>query len=283
MPKAKPLMTPEQQKSFKAAVAAKAIEALPYGDYCKITPEEADKLLKEAEQKMKVMDKPSQAPTQSMEKENAGKERPAPTIKDPDAPATVSQKRAISEAVKAGDMESIPKEQWETLTKGEASKILGELYARKPPAPATESQMREINKLVKEGRIFPMKTETYNSLSKDKASTLIGIGRMNEENNRTVEGYDPDYVSRQDQPMTADQSLELKRLVAEKRLNPVPREEWRNLTQGAAGKLIYIGHERENAGELAPERPRERERSADEQSPEKPERPAPSRADDMPM
>ena len=68
MPKAKPLMTPEQQKSFKAAVAAKAIEALPYGDYCKITPEEADKLLKEAEQKMKVMDKPSQAPTQSMEK-----------------------------------------------------------------------------------------------------------------------------------------------------------------------------------------------------------------------
>ena len=43
----KPLMTPEQQKNFKEAVEKKLINPLPYDQYCKLTPEEAEKMLKE--------------------------------------------------------------------------------------------------------------------------------------------------------------------------------------------------------------------------------------------
>ena len=181
-------------------------------------------------------------------------------------------------------MEALPEDQWKALTKGEASKIIAELHAKEPPAPATESQMKEIEKLVKDGRIYPMKTETFNSLSKDKASTLIGIGRMNQGNNIRVEGYDPDYVSKRNQPKTPEQETELKRLVADKRLNPISWDKWKELTQGEAGKLIYVGQQREAANELAPERDRTRERE-NVPEPEKkvPKRPAPSRADDMPM
>ena len=40
----KPLMTPEQQKNFKEAVEKKLINPLPYDQYCKLTPEEAEKI-----------------------------------------------------------------------------------------------------------------------------------------------------------------------------------------------------------------------------------------------
>ena len=52
MAKSKPLMTPEQQKMFKQAVAAKAIPHMDYEDYCKITPKEAEKMLKAVEGKV---------------------------------------------------------------------------------------------------------------------------------------------------------------------------------------------------------------------------------------
>ena len=285
MAKPKPLMTPEQQKMFKKAVADKAIPAMKYEDYCKITPEQADEMLKA------VAVKAPSAPGKAPEPQPAGSpektpEKKAPEIKDPDSPATKFQKRAIAEAVKAGQMERLPEDQWKDLTKGGASKIIAELHAKQPPAPATESQMQEIEKLVKDGRIYPMKTETYNSLSKDKASTLIGLGRMNKENDVRVEGYDPNYVSKRDQPKTPEQEAEITRLVKEKRLNPVSFSNWKSLTQGEAGKLIYIGQQREAANELAPERDKTHEREAasnpeKEKSPVK--RPAPSRADDMPM
>ncbi len=284
MAKPKPLMTPEQQKMFKKAVAEKAIPVMKYEDYCKITPEEAGKMLKAVAGKVDF--NAEKTPEQSKAPEAPEKipERKAPEIKDPDSPATKFQKRALSEAVKAGHMEALPEEQWKALTKGEASKIITELHAKQPPAPATESQMKEIEKLVKDGRIYPMKTETYNSLSKDKASTLIGIGRMNQEQNVRVEGYDPNYVSRRDQPMTEEQKTELKRLVADKRLTPIPRYKWKTLTQGDAGKLVYVGQQREAANELASERDRTRERdNAPEPEKNIPKRPAPSRADDMPM
>ena len=285
MAKPKPLMTPEQQKMFKKAVAEKAIPPVKYEDYCKITPEEAEKMLKAVADKVDFSPEkpPEPKATETPEKTP---EKKAPEIKDPDSPATKFQKRAIAEAVKAGHMERLPEEQWKNLTKGEASKIIAELHAKQPPEPATESQMQEIEKLVKDGRIYPMKTETYNSLSKDKASTLIGLGRMNKENNVRVEGYDPNYVSRRDQPKTPEQEAEITRLVKEKRLNPVPFSSWRSMTQGEAGRLIYVGQQREAANELAPERDKTHERETvsnpeKEKSPAK--RPAPSRADDMPM
>lgn len=280
MPKTKPLMTPEQQQQFKKAVDQGLIEPIKHADYCKITPEEAEKILADIAGKM-----PAEAPEKTPEAPERSPERKPPVIKDPDAPATRFQKRAISEAVKAGDMEEIPRERWDALTKGEASKIISELHAKMPPAPATESQMREIDRLVKDGRIYPMKTETYNNLSKDKASTQIGIGRMNEEKNIRVEGYDPNYVSKRNQPMTDEQKDLLRKLVADKRLNPVSREKWGTLTQGEAGKLIFIGQQREAAGSLAPEfeptREKAPEKTAD--APQKAARKPASRADDMPM
>ena len=278
MAKAKPKMTPEQQKLFKEAVEAKLIEPMKYADYCKITPEQAEEMLRDVKDRL-----PSAAPEKTVETPAPEIERKR-EIKDPDAPATKFQKRAISEAVKAGHMEELPKDKWDALTKGEASRIIGEIHAKQPPAPATESQMKEIEKLVKDGRIFPMKADTYNSLSKDKASTLIGIGRMNLESNTRVEGYDPNYVPRRSQPKTPEQENELKRLVAEKRLNPVPREQWNSLTQGEAGKLIYVGQQREAANEFAPPREfsRDREAASTQEKPA-PRKPAPSRADDMPL
>lgn len=240
-------MTPEQQKMFKKAVAENSIPAMKYEDYCKITPEQAEKMLKG------FADKAGPAP-------GSRTEHHAPEIKDPDSPATKFQKRALAEAVKNGHLERLPDDQWKNLTKGEASKIIAEVHAKQPPEPATEAQMQEIEKLVKDGRIYPMKTETFNSLSKEKASRLIGTGRMNLEKDVRVEGYDPNYVSRRNQPCTKEQKDELKRLVAEKRLNPVFREKWNSLTQGEAGKLIYVGKQREAANEFAPERERSSER-----------------------
>ena len=284
MAKPKPLMTPEQQKMFKKAVAEKVIPVMKYEDYCKITPEEAEKMLKAVADKVDFNSGKTPEQSKAPEAPEKEPEKKVPEIKDPDSPATKFQKRALSEAVKAGHMEALPEKQWKALTKGEASKIITELHAKQPPAPATESQMKEIEKLVKDGRIYPMKTETFNSLSKDKASTLIGIGRMNQGNNIRVEGYDPDYVSRRNQPMTEEQKTELKRLVAENRLNPISRDKWQDMTQGDAGKLIYVGQQREAANELASERDRTHERdNAPEPEKNIPKRPAPSRADDMPM
>ena len=147
----------------------------------------------------------------------------------------------------------------------------------------------EIDRLVKEGRIYPMKNETYHTLSKDKASELISIGRYNEGQKIVVEGFDPNYVARRNQPKTPEQEAELKRLVAEKRLNPVPREKWANLTQEEAGKLIFVGQRREEENSFAP--PRDHEQTKEqEKTPEKPEKKTPaknktsrSRGDDMPM
>ena len=280
MAKPKPQMTPEQQKMFKMAVAAKAIRTMKYEDYCKITPKEAEKMLNAVADKVNF--NPEKEPEHEAEKTQ---ERHAPAIKDPSAHATKFQRRAIAEAVLAGHMEKLPEDQWKNLTKGEASRIISEIHAKQPPIPATESQMQEIEKLVKDGRIYPMKTETWNSLSKEKASRLIGIGRMNQENDVRVDGYDPDYVSRRDQPRTPEQAAEIKRLVAEKRLNPVPFEYWRSLTQDKAGQLIYIGQQREAANEFAPEREQTRERSDAKKQPERSAAagPAPSIDDDIPF
>lgn len=268
----KPLMTPEQQKNFKEAVEKKLINPLPYDQYCKLTPEEAEKMLKE-------VNMGTQAPEKSAPAERPGANEPA----------TKFQIKAIDDAVKAGIIEDPGEEVRKNLTKGSASEIISEIHAKRPPEQATESQKKEIDRLVKEGRIYPMKNETYHTLSKDKASELISIGHYNEGQKIVVEGFDPNYVARRNQPKTPEQEAELKRLVAEKRLNPVPREKWANLTQEEAGKLIFVGQRREEENSFAP--PRDHEQTKEqEKTPEKPEKKTPaknktsrSRGDDMPM
>lgn len=268
----KPLMTPEQQNKFKEAVEKKLITPLPYEQYCKLTPEEAEKILN-------GIDMNTQEPVKTS----------PPTWAGANDPATKYQINAIDEAVKAGIIEDPGEEFRKNLTKGAASEIISEFHAKRPPEPATESQKKEIDRLVKEGRIYPMKNETYHTLSKDKASELISIGRYNEEQKIEVEGFDPNYVARRNQPKTPEQEAELKRLVSEKRLNPVPREKWGNLTQEEAGKLIFVGQRREEANSFAP--PREQEQNKEqEKSVENPEKKTPaknkntrSRGDDMPM
>ena len=268
----KPLMTPEQQNKFKEAVEKKLIPPLPYDQYCKLTPEEAEKMLEKVNTGTPEVAK------------NAPAERPGAND-----PATKFQIRAIDEAVKAGIIEDPGEEVRTNLTKGAASEIISEIHAKRPPEQATESQKKEIDRLVKEGRIYPMKKETYHSMSKDKASELISIGRYNEGQKIVVEGFDPNYVARRNQPKTPEQEAELKRLVAEKRLNPVPREKWANLTQEEAGKLIFVGQRREEENSFAP--PRDHEQTKEqEKTPEKPEKKTPaknktfrSRGDDMPM
>ena len=101
MAKPKPLMTPEQQKMFKKAVAEKAIPAMKYEDYCKITPEEAGKMLKAVADKVDFNAEKTPEQSKAPEIPEKGPERKAPEIKDPDSPATKFQKRALSEAVKA--------------------------------------------------------------------------------------------------------------------------------------------------------------------------------------
>lgn len=151
MAKSKPLMTPEQQKMFKQAVAAKAIPHMDYEDYCKITPKEAEKMLKAVEGKVdfKSPEKPDPEAPEAPEAPEKEPERKAPVIKDPDSPATKFQKRALSEAVKAGHMEALPEDQWKALTKGEASKIIAELHAKEPPVPGGKSRRMKIIKTAK--------------------------------------------------------------------------------------------------------------------------------------
>ena len=81
----KPLMTPEQQKNFKEAVEKKLINPLPYDQYCKLTPEEAEKMLKE-------VNMGTQAPAKAAPTERPGANEPA----------TKFQIKAIDDAVKAG-------------------------------------------------------------------------------------------------------------------------------------------------------------------------------------
>ena len=123
MAKPKPLMTPEQQTMFKKAVAEKAI-SVKYEDYCKITPEEAEKMLKAVAGKVDF--NAEKTPEQSKAPEAPEKiaERKVPEIKDPDSPATKFQKRALSEAVKAGHMERLPEDQWINLTKGDRKSVV---------------------------------------------------------------------------------------------------------------------------------------------------------------
>ena len=76
MAKPKPLMTPEQQKMFKKAVADKAIPSVKYEDYCKITPEQADEMLKA------VAAKAPSAPGKAPEPQTPGSPEKTPEKKE---------------------------------------------------------------------------------------------------------------------------------------------------------------------------------------------------------
>ena len=266
----RPLMTPEQQAMFKQAVAQGALQHYPYKEYCAITPEKAKEILKTLEGKVDFtqssLEKSEQAPAREMS--SHAQER----TKNDNAPASKAQRDAISGAVAAGDWNALDEESWKKLTKQEASDIIRQIHEKRPPELATEGQKKEVVTLVKTGRIYAMSAEKFHSLSKDEAGKLISIGRYNEREGRVVDGYDPNYTVKRNQPKTREQDTELKRLVADKRLNPVSREKWINMTREEAGKLIFVGQQREKEGILAPPPSREHSQTQENSVPEQEKR-----------
>lgn len=252
----KPLMTSEQQTMFKQAVAQGALQPYPYKEYCAITPEKAKEILKTLEGKVDFNLPPSEkggrAPSQEAPAQTQETPENPERTKNDNAPASKAQRDAISGAVAAGDWDALDEESWKKLTRKEASDIIRQIHEKRPPELATEGQKKEIVTLVKSGRIYSMSSEKFHSLSKDDASKLISIGRYNEKEGRVVDGYDPNYTVNRNQPKTREQDTELKRLVADKRLNPVSREKWINMTREEAGKLIFIGQQREKEETFAP-------------------------------
>lgn len=261
--KLKPQMTPEQQTMFKQAVAQKALEPVPYADYCAVTPEEADKLFESLKGKVDF--------EQPLPEKNKTQEAPERAKLNADDPATEAQLRAIRKGVDDGFLEGLP-ENLEELTVAEASEYVKEIHAMRPPEPATDAQYKEIDRLVKNGRIYPMKSETYSALSKSDASERIAIGRNNEKEGITVEGYDPDYVPKRNQPMDKEQQDEIDKLVAEGRLNPLSDRQKTSFTQGEAGKLIFIGRKRQEENTFASEFDHSREQETPEPEKKEPEK-----------
>lgn len=272
----RPLMTPEQQTMFKQAVAQGALQPYPYKEYCAITQEKAKEILKTLEGKVDFSQSPPEKGGRTPARETPSQEQiPPERTNNDNTPASKAQRDAISEAVTAGDWDALDEESWKKLTRKEASDIIRQIHEKRPPELATEGQKKEIVTLVKSGRIYSMSSEKFHSLSKTDASKLISIGRYNEKEGRVVDGYDPNYTVNRNQPKTREQDTELKRLVADKRLNPVSREKWINMTREEAGKLIFIGQQREKEETFAPPS-QSREHSQEQENPA-PEKKAPEK------
>lgn len=279
MSRNKPLMTPEQQIMFRKAVAQGVLDPVPYDEYCAITPEQADAKFKELKGKVDF--------GQPLPEKDKSKDAPLRKF-HPNAPATQAQCNAITKGVEDGILDGYPPN-WGYLTVGKASEYVKQIHAQRPPEPATESQMKEIDRLVADGRIYPMKSETYHSLTKSAASERIAIGRNNEKQGITVDGYDPNYVPKRNQLMDKDQAAEIDRLVADKRLNPLSDRQRVEYTQEQAGRLIFLGKKREEENTIASEFERSRSQEPEAPEPEKkePEKPKRSRkkapTNDIPM
>lgn len=229
-------MTAEQKKIIKEAVASKKIDAIPREEYAKLTKASAQKLID-----TKINPKPA---------------KQAPEAKGgTDEKATRHQLNAIAEAVENGEMEKLPADEWKSLTKADATKIISDLWAKRPPEPATDSQKERITELVKAGHLSPMGREKFHELDKIHASKLISIGKHNQEQGKTVEGYDPNYKPlRGDDPASKEQKERIKELVHGGYLNGVPGHKWDKMTVQKASQLIFVGNNRETAGEKAPVR-----------------------------
>lgn len=248
----KPQMYAEQQTMFKQAVNQGVLKAVSYAEYCAITPEEAERIFKSIKGKVDF-NKP--LPEKGARNREAPAREKAPDFtRRPDAnePATARQIETIDKGVADGIIEEPGEKIRKNITKAQASEIIKEIHARRPSELASLSQKDELVRLVKTGRIYPMKAETFYTLTKAEASERISIGKQNERDGKTVEGYDPNYVPKRNQPATAEMKNEIKELVAGNWLNRVSREKWPNLTQEEAGRLIYTGRQRCDRGEPAP-------------------------------
>lgn len=114
------------------------------------------------------------------------------TIKNPAESATTAQRRVIAQAVKAATVSRLEKDQWDNLTKGQASEIITKLNKDKGEPLATWAQKKRFSELVKDGYLRGIKRENFTKLTSSFAKVLIYKGMKNKEAGIFAEPYDPE-------------------------------------------------------------------------------------------
>lgn len=91
------------------------------------------------------------------------------TERDPNGPATASQKETLTKLVESRTVPAMEQKQIENLTFAEAGKILEN-------APATRAQKNMISRFVQEDKLSRIPNEEFASMTRGEASKLIDIG-----------------------------------------------------------------------------------------------------------
>lgn len=150
--------------------------------------------------------------------------------------------------------------------------------ANQKPQMTPEQQMK-FRQAVNQGAQEPLPYKDYCAITPEQAEAKIkewaGKGAVDFSkplsNRREAPAREQAAPEKSDALKTPEQAATLIKLVSEKRLNPISRSKWPLLTSKEAGKLIYIGKQREAAGEFAPPmEPRqqpEKETAAPEKTP----------------
>lgn len=169
-------------------------------------------------------------------------------IIDPEAPATRAQLKVIGQAVKAGQCERFPEEEWKAMTKGRASEVISELRANNDDVPASVEQKKKLSGLINRGFLKGYKKETFKALTNIQAKKAIYKGLQNEAAGITVEGYEPRETLAPGAPKTERQTERLTQLVHDGYLNPFHWNQFRKMTHEDASKFIGIGKSRQSQG-----------------------------------
>lgn len=236
----------EQKAVIREAIKAKVIPSMEINAWKALTEKEAKKMIKDQNL--------IEATQQKLEEKALPK-----VVKDGNEPATKHQIQAIRVAVAKGEIDRLNPEEFKNLTKQKAFDIISDLHSKRPTELATSGQKERLYELINKGHLRPIKKEIWIELTKDEASEKINIGSYLEKEGKTYDGYDPSKAPAEKEksnfydPMTDSQKERLSALVSEGYLNKIDKARWSSLTIEDAGKLIYIGKQRESRGEKAPE------------------------------
>ena len=110
------------------------------------------------------------------------------TIKNPNEPATVAQKKMIGRAIKENRHPRFDTEKWQALTKGEAMEIITKLRGNEP-IPASRAQKHKLADLIHRGFRKGLKRETFDALTSETAKKMIWHAVQREKTGETIEGF----------------------------------------------------------------------------------------------
>ena len=166
------------------------------------------------------------------------------TIKNPNEPATVAQKKMIGRAVKENRHPRFDTEKWQALTKGEAVEIITKLRGNEP-IPASRAQKHKLADLIHRGFRKGLKRETFDALTSETAKKMIWHAVQREKTGKTIEGFTLKTRLEPNAPATERQKNRLTQLIQDGFIPRIAPQEWAKMTHEQATERITKGKQAE--------------------------------------